>query len=191
MTLKDASPTLDASSDAGELLVFTDTNYPGLQIPPALQNIAGQLRHGESGFAAGNTDNSLVNLHGLNQYADTLPAAYSEFAPVVIWQDQSNSVVKYTASGYLDTSCGQPGGCPNTDLLNAKSPRLRFKASPDTHLHGVVYQPRGAWTEMSGGGAYTGPLQLIAGAAVVQGNSKLNLANLDNPLRRRVVALVE
>jgi hypothetical protein len=44
---------------------------------------------------------------------------------------------------------------------------------------------------MYGGGAYNAPVQLIAGAVSLQGNSQLNLINVDNPLRRRVVALVE
>jgi hypothetical protein len=191
MTLKDQTESFGANSDAGELLVFTDLNYPGLEVPPLVGQLPTELRHGSSGFAAGSTDSAMVNLHGLNGSSPQLPEAYRKFAPTVVWQDQSNSVVKYDSLGHIDTSCGNAGGCPNPNLRNPKSARLYLRASPNTHLYGIVYQPRGAWTDMSGGGSYSAPVQLIAGAVSLQGNSQLNLLNVDNPLRRRVVALVE
>jgi hypothetical protein len=191
MTLQDQTASFGANTDAGELMVFTDTNYPGLEVPAPVRQLDRSLPHGPTGFSAGATDNSVVNLHGLNSASPDLPAAWKPFAPAVIWQDQANSVVKYDAMGRIDTSCGNPNGCPNLALANPKSTRLFLRASPNTHLYGVVYQPRGAWTDMYGGGAYSGPLQLIAGAVTVQGNSQLTLINIDNPLRRRVVALVE
>ena len=190
MTLNDGTSGFEANTDPGELLVFTDLNYPGLQVPQALNGIAGELHHGTAGFSVGNTDASVVNLHGLNKNSAALPSEYENFAPVLMWQDQANSVVRYTPNGYLDTSCGNLAGCPNNSLRTARSAKLSFNASPNAHLYGVIYQPRGAWTEMGGGGSYMGPLQLISGAVSVQGNSRIRLLPIGTPLTRRVVALV-
>jgi hypothetical protein len=112
---------------------------------------------------------------------------------VVLWQDQQNSVVKYTEKGYIDTSCGNNAsiGCPNTGLDNAASTLMFFKASPNMHLWGVAYQPRGGVVWMVGGGGYDAPLQLIAGSLMVHANSNVRLQKLDVPLYLRKVALVE
>jgi hypothetical protein len=54
-----------------------------------------------------------------------------------------------------------------------------------------VYQPRGAWTTIQGGGDYQVPVQLIAGAMRVQGNSNFSMVQPVTPVQRRMVALVE
>jgi hypothetical protein len=66
-----------------------------------------------------------------------------------------------------------------------------FKASPNLHIYGTAYQPRGAFTSMVGGGGYDSPLQLIAGSLHVHGNSNVRLRPINNPMLAKVVALIE
>jgi len=197
MVLKDFTTHYDAPSDAGEIFIFTDTNYRGgpekeiaLEIPALVEPIRSQLKLGLSGVQTGNTDATYVNLHGLNRDHPALPEELKLFSPIVFYQDQANSIIKYTPRGHIDTSCGLPE-CPNTALVSAKSTELVFQASPNLHLWGVSYQPRGSWTSMIGGGGYDAPLQLITGALRVHANSNVRLRPLDLPLFRKVVGLVE
>src|SRR5205823_1879443 len=92
------------------------------------------------------------------------------------------------------TSCGSgytlDNPCTNT-LTNNSSPELNIQASPNIHLYGVIYQPRGAWTTLVGGGGYAGPLQLISGALSVQGNANVDLLGLSSPLTNTVASLIE
>jgi putative Flp pilus-assembly TadE/G-like protein len=197
MTLKDKTTGYDTPVNAGEIFVFTDPNYHGgpdgtatLEIPPLVQTIAPQLRQGMSGFQSGNSSSVFINLHGLNREHESLPREMKLYAPVVLWQDQANSIIKYTGRGQIDTSCGQPE-CPNTALWSSASTELVFQASPNLHLWGVSYQPRGSWTSMLGGGGYDAPLQLITGALKVHANSNVRLRPLNLPLVRTVIALIE
>jgi hypothetical protein len=190
MSIYDLTPTNGRNSDAGEIMIFADTNYPGLEIPSMVQPVAGQLQHGISGFQTGNNADIFVRMHGLNRDHPALPADLKDFAPVILWQDQANSVIEYTSRGYIDTSCGQPE-CPNTGLVDDRSTELFFKASPNLHIYGTAYQPRGAFTSMVGGGGYSSPLQLIAGALMVHGNANVRLQELNNPLFIKIVSLVE
>jgi hypothetical protein len=194
MTIQDLTQSTGQNvNDAGEIFIFTDTNYPGLVVPSAVQQVAGQLRHGISGFQTGNAVNIFVNIHGLNRDFATLPADLKTFSPVILWQDQRNSIIRYTEDGYIDTSCGASAsvGCPNTALFDDRSVEMFFKASPNLHIYGTGYQPRGGFTSMVGGGGYDSPLQLIAGSLHVHGNSNVRLQPINNPLLRKVVALVE
>jgi hypothetical protein len=190
MSISDLTPTNGRNSDPGEIFIFTDTNYPGLEVPVTVQPVADQLRHGVSGFQTGNNADIFVRVHGLNRDHPALPADLKDFAPVVLWQDQANSVIEYTSRGYIDTSCGQPE-CPNTALDDPESTEMFFKASPNLHLYGIAYQPRGAFTSMVGGGGFDSPLQLIAGALMVHGNANVRLQELNNPLFVKIVSLVE
>jgi hypothetical protein len=195
MTVNDLTATTGRNSDAGEIFIFTDLNYPGLVVPDTIPpNVRSQLQFGVSGFQTGNNAAIEVNIHGLNGDSPNLPAELKPFAPVILWQDQANSVIKYTPDGYIDNSCGNAdrlAGCANTDLLNAASTELFFKASPNMHLYGTAYQPRGAFTSMVGAGGYDSPLQLIAGALMVQANSNVRLQEINNPLYVQIVTLVE
>jgi hypothetical protein len=197
MTLKDNTAGYGIPDDAGEIFVFTDTNYHGgpdgtetLEIPPMVQPVASQLKQGMSGFQSGNSASVYINLHGLNRNHPALPEELKPFTPIILYQDQANSILKYTPRGYLDTSCGQPE-CPNTALASPVSTQLTFQASPNLHLWGVSYQPRGSWTTMVGGGGYDAPLQLITGAIRIHANSNVHLHPIDLPLVRKVVALIE
>lgn len=193
-TLRDLTQGFGRNTDAGEIFIFTDTNYTGqgqsLQIPAHVRPIAHTLEQGTTGFQFGNAVAGSITLHGLNQTAGALPEELKTFAPVVMWQDQANSVLKYTPDGRIDTSCGTDP-CPNTALANNLSPELKLQGSPAVHFYGTLYQPRGAWTTIQGGGDYLVPLQIIAGAFKVQGNAALSMAQLPTPIMRRSVALVE
>jgi hypothetical protein len=193
MTIQDLTPDVGRNDDAGEIFIFTDTNYPDLEVPVRVQEVAGQLKHGISGFQVGNNADIFVNIHGLNRDSAVLPEALKDFAPVILWQDQRNSVIKYTEDGYIDTSCGNDAstGCSNTALSDDRSVEMFFKASPNLHIYGTAYQPRGAFTSMVGGGGYDSPLQLIAGSLHVHGNSNVRLRPINNPMLAKVVALIE
>jgi hypothetical protein len=188
-----------ANTDAGELFVMTDPTYPGLQVPSKVatyQSTASgdnRLQFGTASFQTGNSNgNTQINLHGLNPDASQVTSANLDtYAPTLFWQDRRNGYVNHNSDGTVNTSCGSlDAPCTNT-LNKADSAGLIIQASPDIHLYGVIYQPRGAWTTLVGGGGYTGPLQLITGALQVQGNANINLTAPTNPLTVRLVNLIE
>lgn len=194
-SLRDLTSGFAANTDAGELFVFTDANYKGqsgsLEIPAMVRPIAAELKQGTAGFQAGSNADVYLNLHGLNRRSSQLPEGLKDFSPVMIWQDQANSTVKYTDKGDIDVSCGNPAGCPNTALANAQSTQMFLQGSPGMHFYGAVYQPRGAWISVVGGGDYQVPVQVIAGALRVQGNSNFSMVQPSTPMARRTVALVQ
>lgn len=172
-SLTDATSGTGQNSDAGELFVFTDATYQGLQVPLALASIQSSLKFGTANFSSGtaNGNPTTINLHGLNAANSNVPSNLQTLAPTLVWQDQRNV---YGAQN-------EPAGSPELDL----------QASPNVHLYGVIYQPRGAWTTLTGGGGYTGALQLISGALNVQGNAHIELTAPLNPLTITKVALIE
>src|SRR5262249_16472501 len=97
------------NSDAGEIFVFTDMNYPGLTIPVDLQRAGFSFPQARAGVSAG--VNPQITLHGLNKDNAALPSNLAPFAPAVIWQDHANTTLKYTPLGRIDKSCGGP--CEN------------------------------------------------------------------------------
>ena len=112
--MKDLTPLVGGqatqNSDAGEIFIFTDSNYPGLQIPTAITNIGLSFPQVTAGFQGGL--GYTATLHGLNASNASVPADLATFAPVLFWQDQVPTPrLKYTSSGALDLSCGSP--CTN------------------------------------------------------------------------------
>jgi Flp pilus assembly protein TadG len=197
-TLQDHTATAGVpASDAGEIFIFTDLTYPGLssQIPAAVSAQSSLFSYGSAGFKAGSNSKSSINLHGLNPTDPNLPANLQQFAPVVMWQDQGNSHVKYAADGSVDTSC--PGAtidnpCTNPRVsASAASPQLDLLSSASARLYGAVYQPRGGWMVIQGSGSSTGPLQIVTGALSVQGSGTVLLKGLANPVTMLTAALVE
>ena len=159
---------------------------------PLVMAIRDTLQFGVSGIKTGNNDNSQVNLHGLNKDSAQVQAeGLKPFAPVVFWQDQRNSRVKYTTDGHIDTSCGSMDNPCVNDPANSLSREMFLNATPNVHLYGAAYQPRGAWLMMQAGGNYTGPLQVVTGAVKLQGSPPLTLTQTSNPITIRTVALVE
>lgn len=205
VTLTDKTPLLAGASqpntDAGEIFIFTNADYPGLDTSGVPSSVLTGLDFGTSGFQAGNNNQVTINLHGLNRSAPELPPDLRTFfandintifQPVLLWQDQRNSVTRYyNADGTKNMTCITGDvPCVNT-LSNLDSPMLSVQASSAVHLYGVIYQPRGAWTELSGGETYSGPLRIITGAIRLIGGADLTMASLGTPMNVRMVALIE
>lgn len=62
---------------------------------------------------------------------------------------------------------------------------------PGPERNSTIYQPRGAWTSIIGGGNYEVPAQVIAGAVRIQGNASFSMVRVPSPVLTRMVALVE
>lgn len=196
--LKDHTATAGVpAGDAGEIFIFTDLTYPGIssQIPALVQAQSSLFAYGNVSLQSGNNSNSGVNLHGLNESDPSLPPELKQFAPVVMWQDQGNSHVKYTADGNIDSSCAGStinSPCSNSRVLPAStSPQFTLQSSPNARFYGAIYQPRGAWTTITGSGSTVGPLQIVTGALNMQGSGTVLLQGLANPLTTLTAALVE
>jgi len=170
------------------------------QIPMSILNANLNFAFGLTDIKTGNDAQSLVNLHGLNDENISLPSNLKPFSPVVIWQDQRNSTVKYTTDdGFIDTSAscgGTPGNLDApcfTGLSGAAgSPReMNLHANPSLKLYGAVYQPRGAWVVIWSGSEESGPLQIVSGAYNVHSGATLTLLGLENPITTKSIVLVE
>jgi hypothetical protein len=193
----DQTPTvagqITQNSDAGEIFIFTDTNYPGLQIPAAIADSGISLPQVIAGFQGGLGYS--VTLHGLNGSNSNVPSDLAEFAPVLFWQDQANTTIKYTPNGSIDLSCGQP--CTNV-LAVPGSQQMVLQAStvkgqPGVNLYGTIYSPRAAWIAELGllpTDTIRGPLQIITGALQMAVNTNLSVSPVSTPLTRRVVTLI-
>jgi hypothetical protein len=190
-SMRDATGGYGEPADAGELFIMTNGTYGGRISPPTTHWTAGlesQLKYGTVDFQSGN-NNTVINLHGLNP--SKAPDGLKNYGPLFLWWDRDNSFVKHDATGIVDPTCATTlVDCYRT-LENENSPELTIQASPDVHLYGVIYQPRGAWTSLTGGGGYSGPLQLITGALNVQGNANITMTAPDTPLTVTMVALIE
>src|SRR5262249_34289766 len=105
-SIKDRTPLVNGqiqqNTDAGEIFIFTDSNYPGLQVPTSLAGLS--FPQARAGVVAGL--GGTVTLHGLNANSPYLPSELVPYAPVLIWQDRANTTLKYTSAGILDRSCG-------------------------------------------------------------------------------------
>jgi hypothetical protein len=196
VVLEDNTPLVNGqaapASDAGELFILTDAYYPGLEVPAAVMPVRDQLGFGKANLHGGNNSQTLVNLHGLNPDHPDVPEELKPYAPIVVWQDRRNSSVAYTADGNIDTDCA-PGRTLDNPCQTGvtETPEMHLQATPKTHLSGAIYQPRGAWLTLQGGGTITAPLQVVTGAVDVQGGPDLMLLGVPVPLKRKVAALVE
>jgi hypothetical protein len=168
-----------------------------------------------SGFTMGQNDQSSINLSGLDrQHPDLQPGGQLDvlrnFTPAALWQDQRNSRVKYCVNGdclQYDLQEGKDGNidlwsCNGGAQLPLETPctndppedmarLMNMQATPNTNLYGLVYQPRGAFMNLTGGGNMAGPLQVITGAINFQGGPGVVLTSVTKPVIRRIVALVE
>ena len=197
-TVKDMTPLVNgnatANSDAGEIFIFTDSKYSGLTLPAAIQNSGLSFPQVQAGISAGL--NPQITLHGLNKSSANLPADLATFAPVLIWQDQANTTLKYKSNGWLDLSCGGP--CANV-LSVPGSQEMVLSASqnggnPGTNLYGTIYGPRGSWLTILGilpGDTVAGQMQIITGALQMALFSSLDVQQLPNPPQRLVASLIQ
>ena len=209
MTLRDNTTSTGKNTDAGAMFIFTNGTYTDAngqaQLPEPnhvawsnASGLANALQYGTANFQSGNNSTS-INLHGLNpQHASIQGTVLETFAPTLIWQDQGNSSVEHDINGNVRTavSCGGGGTldtpCPQSPgLADIRSPELAIQASPALNLYGTVYQPRGAWVTMIGGGGYSGPIQLITGALQVKANSNVNMVVPEDTITITTVSLIE
>lgn len=189
-------------SDAGRIFIYTDTQYPGLQqhVDAAKAVVADgsmldALQFGRVDIQAGSNADSRVELFGLNKEGAGFPSELEGFTPVVMWQDQRDSYVKYT-DGQVDyTSCGDgftlDNPCPGAVAPPSSSPELKLMSTPFTRYDGAIYQPRGAWTWLQASGQYMGPLRIVSGALWTRGSGSLTLTGDARPILTYVTALVE
>jgi hypothetical protein len=194
------------NADAGRILIFTDSRYEGrldatkAGIPNFAQSLwpSQELSFGNASIKSGNNADSHVELYGLNKlHQDVIDAGLQEWAPVVVWQDQLNSNVKYAtdefghSTGQIDTSC--LANSLDSPCMNPYSPyrQLEIWATPFAKYGGVIYQPRGSWTWLQASGDYEGPLQIISGALKTTGSGNLTLTGPMIPTTIWVAALVE
>ncbi|HLK62160.1 MAG TPA: pilus assembly protein TadG-related protein [Bryobacteraceae bacterium] len=196
--LQDGTPldggTITQNTDAGEIFIFTDTNYSGLKLPQAIQNSGLSFPQVTAGVQGGL--GYTATLHGLNASSANLPAELKPFAPVLFWQDQANTTLKYSSNGALDLSCGSV--CANV-LQIPGSQQMILEASQSggkagVNFLGTIYAPRGAWITVLGllpGDTIAGPAQFIAGALQMAINTQLDLKPLPNPMNRMAVSLIQ
>ena len=196
--LKDLTPLVSnqatQNSDAGEIFIFTDMNYPGLSLPVSISHSGLSFPQVQAGISAGL--NPIVTLHGLNASNSDVPSELVPFAPVLIWQDQANTTLKYTSTGLLDTSCG--GICSNI-LSVPGSQEMIIQASQTgghagVNLYGTLYGPRGSWLTILGilpGDKVAGHVQIITGALQMALFSSLDIQQLGDPPSRLVGALIQ
>jgi hypothetical protein len=196
--IKDMTPLsagqITPNTDAGEIFIFTSSQYPGLTLPVAISQSGLTLPQAQAGLMAGVEPQ--ITLHGLNKNSPNLPASLLPYAPVLIWQDRANTTLKYTSNGLLDTSCG--GICSNI-LSVPGSQEMILMASqnngnPGTNLFGTIYGPRGSWLSILGvlpGDTVAGPLQIVSGALQMTLNASLNVNPLPNPPSRLIAGLIQ
>jgi Flp pilus assembly protein TadG len=196
--MKDLTPLsggqITANTDAGEIFIFTNSQYPGLQLPSAISNSGLSFPQVQAGLMGGVEPQ--ITLHGLNKNSPHLPASLIPYAPVLIWQDRANTTLKYTSNGLLDVSCG--GICSNI-LSVPGSQEMILMASqnggnPGTNLFGTIYGPRGSWLTILGvlpGDTVAGPLQIVSGALQMTLNASLNVNPLPNPPSRLIAGLIQ
>jgi hypothetical protein len=200
------NPTGASSSNyPGELLLFTNPNYvangPSLSGVSALSGITFQF--GGAGFTGGNdVSKNIFSLTGLNPTA-TLPSELQNYAPFLLWQDRANSTIAYTVGNGIPDSATNcpPGTTPQTGNGGGlgcmqtppfpTAPEMSLQATPSTTLAGAVYQPRGAWITMQGGGSISGALQIVTGALNDGGSGTVILTGVSNPITVLATALIE
>ncbi len=182
------------NTDAGEIFIFTDSDYPGLVTPAAVAASGLSFPQVRAGVLAGL--GAEITLHGINNANPSLPIELGEYGPVLMWQDRANTTLAYQSNGLLDRACG--GICDNI-LSVPGSQEMIIQATQKngragTNLYGILYGPRGSWLTILGvlpGDTVAGPLQVITGALQMTLNADLDLELLPTPATRWVVSLVE
>jgi hypothetical protein len=189
------SPT----SSAGRLFILTDSSYGG-RLDPVVANFPmtrgwTRLQFGPAELRSGVDDSSGFSAFGLNPSDTNLPAELESFGPLLIWQDQRNSPIRYTPAGQIDISCAGAtleNPCSNT-IDDTDAPKLELYAGERTTYAGVIYQPRGAWTTIQATSDYDAPLRIITGSMRIQGSQTVTLSSTPAmpPLTRLTSVLVE
>ena len=192
--VKDLTPLVSGqiaqNTDAGEIFIYTDSNYPGLHLPAAIANSGISFPQVIAGLQGGL--GYTVTLHGLNASNSAVPSSLTPFAPVLMWQDQANTTLKYTSTGTLDLSCGSI--CNNILSVPGSQEMILQASASGVNLYGTIYSPRAAWITLLGllpGDSVKGPLQIVTGALQMAIDTTLDVKPIPNPLTRRTVSLIQ
>jgi Flp pilus assembly protein TadG len=215
---------INGDQNTGTMFIFTDGNYHGLtnQIS-GIPGYANMPTLYQGSLSVKNAQITLYGLVGSSNNSSGLPSAMDAYSGVAWWQDRRNSTVCYNeepaAEGCNGTDCTHDDGsviycnnadCPlstSTKLANMLSANHVTPSSPgvifdpgngNIAVHGVYYQPRGAWLELVHGttgfscGASNCPLQVVTGALIEDtGDTGLLLAGPANPLIKYKVSLIQ
>jgi Flp pilus assembly protein TadG len=187
---------IDNSSGAGTQFIFTDTKYPGLDVTN-IPNYSTALN------AQSQIPNLVQGDIEIKNVTATLtapqPATGSTLAPwtnILFWQDRRNSAdtVDVTDGSVIS----QSGPCSGCNVTNTSPRFLMGPGGAALTLTGVLYQPRGAWFELTSGGSNTGgaiKLQLITGALTCGsggcGSATVQLLSPTAPIIEFVTALIQ
>ncbi len=204
-------------TDAGRLFISTASQYIDVVDGQTVDYLATarsripnrtwtELHFGQTVVKAGNNEASGIFLYGIDPTNDEVKAAGipqyfafndpkpGELPPrsILFWQDRNNSVVQYDMSiDDVDTSCGDINN-PCTTGIPASDPReLEIWSTPNMLLEGIMYQPRGAYTQFWSSGVYSGPLKIISGGMRIQGTDELTLTGVPIPIINFLPALIE
>jgi Flp pilus assembly protein TadG len=186
-----------SGSDAGRIFILTNSSYGGDATMASV--VAGVPNKNWPSLVLGDTTlksgNGTVSLYGLTKDLSLLPSDLRGFTNIVVWQDQRNSTILYDSAGYVRNSpdCGGDGAdraCPNTGQTDPQLTIWGGNQSSTTTIAGIVYQPRGAWTQIHSGTNFNGALTLITGALDMQGSPTLNLSGDGLPITTLTSALV-
>ncbi len=209
--LDDAGPQgAPFTTSPGVLFILTRPDYlASTQVPSTVQLIQNQLGFAPASMLAGNTANSLINLHGLRDKPGTgLPTPLKPFDPFLTWQDQRNSTVGYVTTfnqsdplipagtplgsiDYYTCGAGHTINNPCTNTANQTTDGISIQAGSNLKLWGAMYQPRGAWMNIQASNDFSGPIQVVTGALKIQGSSLIRLRGLDTPITQKTASLVE
>jgi hypothetical protein len=191
-----ATPT--SYSGSGNMFIATDQHYPGLssQLSTVPNNTDGiPLLQFGSTYLKGGNGNTASDLYGIvdNVTSGTtnLPPSLNAYSGILFWQDRANSTVTYDVNGNVTSQTN-----PNCPASSCTSPELLLDHGHNNfeNLHGVFYQPRGAWTLLEHGSANiaNSPLQLMTGAIVgASGNDSAQLTSPTNQLVRYLPVLIQ
>ena len=185
-------------SSSGTQFIFTDAKYPGLdtqvQAIPNYNNALSQIPNLVQG------DIEVKNVTAT--LTAPQPAAGSTLAPwtnFLFWQDRRNSPDTLNLTdGSLDPNSTQGTPCSGCDVTSTSPRFLMGPGGANMKFTGVLYQPRGAWFELTSGGAKTGgtlKLQLITGALTCGGSgcgsATVQLLSPTAPVIEFVTALIQ
>ena len=190
--------SVSSYSGSGNMFIFTNQNYPGLSaqlttVPnnsdaiPAMQFGSVYLKGGN-----GNTGSDLYGLADNSQTGSAnLPPALNGYGGILFWQDRANSTVTYDAKGNVTSQTN--ANCPAASCV---SPEFLIDHGHNDlqNLHGVLYQPRGAWLKIENGAGNlsSSPLQLLTGAVIgSSGADYIQLTSPTNPLIRFLPVLIQ
>ena len=171
-----ADPGQATAQTMGTMMIMTDNQYPGLNLPAGF-NTPGLMDQGGVYLKNGS-----ITMYGVQSGStgNGVPEDLNAYSGVVWWQDRRNSTVGYDKAAsspgcnglcagdhgdvlFCQIDCKYPAaasGTYATDLadmvsknrVTASSPAISLDAgNANIALYGAIYQPRGAWTELVAG----------------------------------------